>query len=127
MSKSMKANLLLVLTALIWGVAFVAQDVAADALPPFTFNALRMAVGAAALFPVVWLQDRKSGEYRLCTVGIVNKKLTSFISISSHNYSLPFSSIRSVRASSQSPSNSSIIPLSQAAASFASMGISATS
>ena len=49
MSKSMKANLLLVLTALIWGVAFVAQDVAADALPPFTFNALRMAVGAAAL------------------------------------------------------------------------------
>ena len=64
MSRSARAALLLLLTAMIWGAAFVAQDVAADALPPFTFNALRMAVGAAALFPVVWLQDRKSGEYR---------------------------------------------------------------
>ena len=68
LSKQMKANLLLVLTALIWGVAFVAQDVAADALPPLTFNALRMAVAALALTPTVWLNDRKSTAFRWKTM-----------------------------------------------------------
>ncbi len=62
MSKQMKANCLLIITALIWGVAFVAQDVAAEALPPFTFNAIRMAVGAAALLPVVCLMGRRTPE-----------------------------------------------------------------
>ncbi len=62
MKKQMKANLLLVLTAMIWGTAFVAQDVAADVLAPFTFNALRMAVGAVALMPVVCLMGRRAPQ-----------------------------------------------------------------
>ena len=40
MNKKMRANLLLFAAALIWGVAFVAQDVAADALEPLTFNGI---------------------------------------------------------------------------------------
>lgn len=60
MKRSTRANLLLVLTALIWGVAFVAQDVASDILEPFTFNALRMALAALALLPVVAAMDRKA-------------------------------------------------------------------
>lgn len=36
------------LTAFIWGTAFVAQDICADSIPPMTFNALRFAV--AVLF-----------------------------------------------------------------------------
>lgn len=60
MKRSTRANLLLVLTALIWGVAFVAQDVASDVLGPFTFNALRMALAALALVPVVIIMDKKA-------------------------------------------------------------------
>lgn len=59
MSKQLRANLLLILTAFIWGVAFVAQDVAADAVPPMYFNGLRMALAALALLPTVWIADRR--------------------------------------------------------------------
>ena len=59
MTKQMRANLLLILTAFIWGVAFVAQDVAADAVLPMYFNGLRMALAAMALLPTVWLTDRR--------------------------------------------------------------------
>lgn len=60
MNRSLRANLLLTLTALIWGVAFVAQDVAADRLGPFSFNGLRMALAALALIPVVLVMDRRA-------------------------------------------------------------------
>ena len=60
MKRSVRANLLLTLTALIWGAAFVAQDVAADSLGSFTFNGLRMALAALAMLPVVAVLDRKA-------------------------------------------------------------------
>ena len=56
MSRSLRAALLLLLTAMIWGAAFVAQDVAADALEPFTFNGLRMVLAALTLVPVIALR-----------------------------------------------------------------------
>lgn len=58
MSKTLRANLLLLLTALIWGIAFVAQDVAMDAMEPFTFNAARTLVAALVLLPCIRLLDR---------------------------------------------------------------------
>ena len=54
------------LAALFWGTTFVAQDVAAKTIPPFTFLALRSFVGAAALCLVFFLMDRarkKKGVY----------------------------------------------------------------
>ena len=74
MSKSMRANLLLILTAFIWGVAFVAQDVAADAVPPLSFNGLRMALAALALLPTVWLMDRRTASGK--SEGLVWKQMT---------------------------------------------------
>lgn len=50
--KSLQSNLLLVLTALIWGVAFVAQH-AGNEIGSFTFNAVRSLVGGIALLPVI--------------------------------------------------------------------------
>ena len=38
-----------ILAALIWGTAFVAQDVVSDKIDAFTFNALRSAVAVAVL------------------------------------------------------------------------------
>lgn len=49
----MKYRFLLVLTAAIWGFAFVAQVVAMDDIGPFTFSALRSFIGAAALMPLI--------------------------------------------------------------------------
>ena len=57
MNKALRANLLLLVTAMIWGVAFVAQDVAMDAMEPFTFNAARTLVAALVLLPCIRLLD----------------------------------------------------------------------
>lgn len=53
-SRILRANLLLLLTALIWGFAFVAQRVGMNYIGPFTFNALRFALGALVLLPFVY-------------------------------------------------------------------------
>ncbi|GAB4359051.1 MAG: DMT family transporter [Gammaproteobacteria bacterium] len=46
-----QADLLLLLTALIWGTGFVAQRLGMDAIGPMLFNALRFALGALLLVP----------------------------------------------------------------------------
>ncbi len=50
--------LVLVLTAAIWGAAFVAQSVGADHVGPFTFLAARSWIGAVFLIPVIAVRDR---------------------------------------------------------------------
>lgn len=58
-------NLLLALTALIWGSAFVAQSVGMDYLGPFTFNSIRSAMGGLVLLPVLFIlkgRGRKSRQ-----------------------------------------------------------------
>ena len=57
---ALRGALLLSLTALIWGCAFVAQSVAMDAVGPFTFVAVRFFLSGAILLPVICL--RKRGE-----------------------------------------------------------------
>ena len=54
----MKGPLLLLFTALLWGMAFVAQTQAADAVEPFTFNASRNFIGAAFLVGVIFVRVR---------------------------------------------------------------------
>ncbi|MGN0711537.1 MAG: DMT family transporter [Anaerovoracaceae bacterium] len=54
MSKKMRSNFLLVLTALIWGSAFVAQIKGMDLLGPFSFACIRNLVGAVFLIPVIY-------------------------------------------------------------------------
>ena len=58
----MKNNVLLVLTALIWGYAFVAQSVGMDYVGPFTFNMARFLIGAIVLLPVIWFMDRQRAK-----------------------------------------------------------------
>ena len=41
----LKNALILLLTATIWGVAFVAQSVGMDYVSPFTFNGVRSIIG----------------------------------------------------------------------------------
>ena len=53
---------MLVLTAFIWGTAFVAQSVGMDYLGPFTFNGVRSLIGGAALLPCIWLFQKGKGK-----------------------------------------------------------------
>lgn len=55
LSRTLRANGLLVLTAIIWGFAFVAQRVSMAQIGPFAFNGLRFLLGSAALTPVLIL------------------------------------------------------------------------
>lgn len=55
----LRNSLLLLLTATIWGVAFVAQSVGMDYVGAFTFNSARCLIGAVVLLPVIWFMDRK--------------------------------------------------------------------
>ena len=50
---------LLLITATIWGFAFVAQRAGMEHIGPFTFNAIRFAIGATALLPLVWINERR--------------------------------------------------------------------
>ena len=52
MNKKLQSDLLLLLTAIIWGSAFVAQKAGA-VLEPFTYNGIRMLIGGLVLIPVI--------------------------------------------------------------------------
>ncbi|MDR2107997.1 MAG: DMT family transporter, partial [Coriobacteriales bacterium] len=54
-ARRLRSSLLLLLTALIWGLAFVAQRFGMDYIGPFLFVALRMLFGAVTLLIVLWL------------------------------------------------------------------------
>lgn len=54
----LKNSLILLLTATIWGVAFVAQSVGMDYVGGFTFNMVRSIIGAVVLLPVIWFLNR---------------------------------------------------------------------
>ena len=58
MSRTLRANLLLLVTAAIWGSAFVAQRLGAEETGPASFNAARNLLGSLALLPVVIGFDR---------------------------------------------------------------------
>ncbi len=53
-------KILLLLAALIWGVAFVAQSVGMDYMGPFTFNGARFLMGSAVLVPVIVFRRKKA-------------------------------------------------------------------
>ena len=54
-----RSNLLLLMTAIIWGSAFIAQSKGADVIGPFTFNTVRYALAVVALLPVIYTFSRK--------------------------------------------------------------------
>jgi len=55
---NLKGNLILILTALIWGTAFVAQSVGMDFVGPFTFLATRNIIGGIVLVPCIILLNK---------------------------------------------------------------------
>lgn len=59
MKTKAKSTILLFLTAIIWGFAFVAQRVGAEFVGTFTFNGIRFLLGSLSLIPVILIFERE--------------------------------------------------------------------
>ena len=62
-SQALRAYFLMLITAMIWGTAFVAQRIGMDNIGPFLFTGLRFALGALALLPLVIHQGRTAARH----------------------------------------------------------------
>jgi drug/metabolite transporter (DMT)-like permease len=60
--KTLRSDLLLILTSAIWGFAFVAQLVGMDHIGPYLYNAIRFAIGSLSLLPLIFLLKNKEGK-----------------------------------------------------------------
>ncbi|GMG87532.1 DMT family transporter [Biformimicrobium ophioploci] len=62
-NKQTRAEGLLLVAALLWGIAFVPQKIAMDHIEPLAFNAWRFLLGGLLLIPVVyWMSGRREGQ-----------------------------------------------------------------
>jgi drug/metabolite transporter (DMT)-like permease len=62
--QTVRSNALLLITAVIWGFAFVAQRVGMEYLGPFTYNAARFTLGSLSLLPLLLISrdERPASE-----------------------------------------------------------------
>ena len=65
--KQFKSFALLLMTAMIWGFAFVAQRMGADYVGAFTFNGIRFALGSISLIPVIFLFEKSEEKKEVHT------------------------------------------------------------
>ena len=80
MSKKLKGNIILFITAIIWGMSFVSQSVGMEYIEPNTFMAIRTLMGGIVLLPVIFVLDKakkkqntykKTNMKKLITYGAV--------------------------------------------------------
>lgn len=60
-----KGNLMMLLTAFIWGISFISQSKGVENLSPTAFNGIRSILGGIVLLPVIFILDKrkeKSGQ-----------------------------------------------------------------
>lgn len=62
MNKKLKGSLILLLTAFIWGSAFVAQDAGGKYVGPFTFNSVKWIIGTVFLTPIMLLCKKEDSK-----------------------------------------------------------------
>lgn len=59
-----KSALILFITAIIWGCAFVAQSVGGELVGPYTYNFIRYLIGAVVLIPVIIFRDQRKISHK---------------------------------------------------------------
>jgi len=59
--KTLRADILLLLTAAIWGFGFAAQRSGMEYVGPFAFNGIRFILGSVSLLPLIFLRRKLSG------------------------------------------------------------------
>ncbi|HPC38250.1 MAG TPA: DMT family transporter [Exilispira sp.] len=73
------SEFLLLITAAIWGFAFVAQRVGMNYIKPFTYNGIRFLLGALTLFPLIFLFKPKNTKLKLNKNDILGILITGLI------------------------------------------------
>lgn len=63
-NRNFRADALLLIVAIIWGLAFAAQRMGMESLGPFSFNALRFALGVLSLLPLLLFMPPQAGTTR---------------------------------------------------------------
>ena len=92
-------SLLLLLTAIIWGVAFVAQSAGMDHVGPYTFNCARSLLGGLVLLPVLAVRERihpgctMRGGWRTLLVGGVMCGAALFMASSLQQIGIQYTSV----------------------------------
>lgn len=60
-NKTLRSDIMLVLTSAIWGFAFVAQLKGMDYIGPYLYNGIRFAIGSLSLIPLIYFLNRRNG------------------------------------------------------------------
>lgn len=60
--RKLKGNLIMLLTAIIWGTSFISQKVGMESIRPATFNGIRLLIGALVLLPVIYKTSKKETQ-----------------------------------------------------------------
>ena len=89
----LKNSLFLLLAAIIWGIAFVAQSVGMEYVGGFTFSAVRSLLGSVVLIPLILISGRKnSADTRawmpILYAGIMSCGVVYTLQISSLSFAL---------------------------------------
>lgn len=77
-TRYLKSDLLLLLSATIWGFAFVAQRIGMDHVGPFTFNGIRFFLGAAVVIPFIARNSQQQLPKAVASVGVLGKRALFF-------------------------------------------------
>lgn len=62
--QELKASMLLLLAAAIWGLAFVAQRIGSKYVGSFMFNGIRFALGSISLMPLIIYMDKNKVKHK---------------------------------------------------------------
>ena len=57
-TQALRADLLMLLTAIIWGSAFIAQRMGMDSIGPFLYTGLRFTLASIVLLPLILFLER---------------------------------------------------------------------
>lgn len=75
MNKKLSGSIMLLLATVIWGSAFVSQNIAMKYMGPFSFQAIRCVLAVIGLFPVVAIFDRFQKDGKTFIARWCDKKL----------------------------------------------------
>lgn len=73
-TQQIRNSFILLLTAFIWGVAFVAQSVGMEYVGPFTFNGVRSIIGGIFLIPCIFVLNKLNPERQASYKGMSTEK-----------------------------------------------------
>lgn len=77
-TRYLKSDLLLLLSATIWGFAFVAQRMGMDHVGPFTFNGIRFFLGAVVVIPFIARNSQQQLPKAVASAGVLGKRALFF-------------------------------------------------